>query len=172
MKYSKSDQLLAVKSVLWGDASLRSAAARLGCDHKLVRIWVARYKRFGESGLCPPRKSYRGDFKFKVVRCMEQKHLSLFETAIHFGVPGSVTVRSWQRIYQREGADGLYQVKRKMKKKNPPRQNLKRENLSHEELLKENEYLRAENAYLKKLRALVQERTPSQSGKKQKPSKH
>jgi len=52
--------------VLSGTSSLRSAAARLGCDHKLVRTRFAHYRRFGESGLCPTRKSYRGDFKLKV----------------------------------------------------------------------------------------------------------
>ena len=35
----------------------------------------------------------------------------------------------------------------------------------HEELLKELEYLRAENAYLKKLQALVEERIVRESGK-------
>ena len=41
----------------------------------------------------------------------------------------------------------------------------------HEELLKELEYLRAENAYLKKLQALVEERIVRESGKEPKPSK-
>ena len=39
----------------------------------------------------------------------------------------------------------------------------------HEELLKELEYLRAENAYLKKLQALVEERIVRESGKEPKP---
>ncbi len=41
----------------------------------------------------------------------------------------------------------------------------------HEELLKELEYLRAENAYLKKLQALVEGRIVRESGKESKPSK-
>jgi transposase len=40
-----------------------------------------------------------------------------------------------------------------------------------EELQAELEYLRTENAYLKKLRAFVEERIARESGKKQKPSK-
>ncbi len=42
----------------------------------------------------------------------------------------------------------------------------------HELLLAENERLRAEVAYLKKLRALVEERVARESGRKPEPSKH
>lgn len=52
------------------------------------------------------------------------------------------------------------------KKKQPPRA-LSRE----EELEQELAYLRAENAFLKKLRALVEERVARESGSTPKPSK-
>jgi len=54
------------------------------------------------------------------------------------------------------------------KKSEKPKQNLNRE----QELEAENAQLRMENAYLKKLNALVQERIAREKGKKQPPSKN
>ena len=53
----------------------------------------------------------------------------------------------------------------------PKTKKVKLKTTPHEELLKELEYLRAENAYLKKLQALVEERIVRESGKEPKPSK-
>lgn len=171
MKYNKRDQLWAVQSVLSARESLRSAAARLGADHKTVRTWVARYEQWGEAGLSLAKGNYPGDFKLEVVEHMHQNHLSLFETAIYFGISSSVT-RKWEQIYNREGAAGLYRIKKKSKSMKPKSEKPATEPLSHKELLAENECLRAEVAYLKKLRALVEERIARESGKSFRSSKH
>jgi transposase len=105
---------------------------------------------------------------------MHENHLSLFETAVKFGIPRDWTVNQWNRICEREGASGLYRDKRgKMKKSKKPKKSLSSSPVKtqEEELQAELEYLRTENAYLKKLRALVEERITRESGKKQKPSK-
>ena len=49
--------------------------------------------------------------------------------------------------------------RKKVMKKNQKISKKKLEEMSHKELLKEYEKVRAENAYLKKLSALIQERT-------------
>ena len=91
---------------------------------------------------------------------MHANHLSLFQTAVKFGIPTDVTVGKWERIYYEEGPQGLYQDNRgrksKMNSDNPMKKKLSKE--TEEDLIAEVQRLRMENDYLKKLQALVQER--------------
>ena len=73
----------------------------------------------------------------------------------------------WERIYYEEGRDALLQERRgrkRMDKKKPVKP--KRDINQNEDLLAEVQRLRAENEYLKKLNALVQERERSEQKKK------
>ena len=65
-------------------------------------------------------------------------------------------VAAWERIYLEEGPEGLYIERRGRRSKGHPAKKLNPE--VEEDLLAEVQRLRAENAYLKKLNALVAER--------------
>ena len=88
------------------------------------------------------------------------------EACLTFKIPAQSTIISWQRRYAREGLAGLelkpkgrpviMNFKRKQRKTDKP---LTRK----EELLKELEYLRAENEILKKFNALVQAEQANQN---------
>jgi transposase len=99
---------------------------------------------------------------------MHTHHLSLCEAAVKFKIPTEVTVMKWERIYQEEGREGLLIEKRGRKnieiKIEPRKQKAKKE--PEENLIAELQRLRMENAYLKKLNALVQERIQRENGKK------
>lgn len=99
-----------------------------------------------------PNKRYTPEFKIKVVETMHREKLSYRETARQFDIPNS-RVTAWERIYLEEGADGLYAERRGRKSTGRPPK-IKKE----EDLIAEVQRLRAENAYLKKLNALVAER--------------
>ena len=99
-----------------------------------------------------PNKKYTPEFKIKVVETMHKERLSYSETARQFDIPNS-RVTAWERIYLEEGADGLYAERRGRKSTGRPPK-IKKE----EDLIAEVQRLRAENAYLKKLNALVAER--------------
>jgi transposase len=175
-KYSDQQRLDAVLDVLEKGVSLCEVARRLGTDHKNVRRWVAFYEQYGVKGICPIKRkvSYSGDFKLSVVRHMRENHLSLFEAALKFGIPNDSVVLTWDRLYESEGASALYQDNRgKMKKPNKQKQSTRAKSVesAEDELLEELEYLRAENAYLKKLKALVEQRVSRESGNVPKPSK-
>ena len=99
-----------------------------------------------------PNKRYTPEFKIKVVETMHREKLSYRETARQFDISNS-RVTAWERIYLEEGADGLYAERRGRKSTGRPPK-IKKE----EDLIAEVQRLRAENAYLKKLNALVAER--------------
>lgn len=175
-KYSDQERLESVLDVLEKGVSLCEVARRIGTDHKNVRRWVAFYEQYGVKGISSNKRkvSYTGDFKLSVVRSMRENHLSLFETAVRFGIPNDSVVLAWDRLYELEGATALSQDNRgKMKKPRKHKQPTGANPVisAQDNLLEELEYLRAENAYLKKLRALVEQRISREKENVPKPSK-
>ena len=102
-----------------------------------------------------PNKRYTPEFKIKVVETMREEKLSYCETARQFDIRDHKIVARWERIYLEEGADGL-RIERRGRKSTGRPAKLKKE--VEEDLISEVQRLRAENAYLKKLNALVAER--------------
>jgi transposase-like protein len=101
-----------------------------------------------------PNQRYTGEFKQRVVETMRQERLSCREAAQQFGIGSKSHVSRWERIYLEEGPEGLYVERRgRCSKGRPP----KLEKKVEEDLIAENQRLRAENAYLKNLQALVLE---------------
>ena len=101
-------------------------------------------------------KQYTAEFKQMVIETMQKERLSYRETARQFGVCDHIRIESWERIYLEEGPEGFRIERRGRSGKGgrPPKQ-LKPE--IEEDLIAEVQRLRAENAYLKKLNALVLE---------------
>ena len=101
-----------------------------------------------------PNKRYTPEFKKLVVETMLKETLSYRETERRFGVVRS-RITAWERIYLTEGAEGFTIERRgRGSKGRPPKQLPKK---VEEDLLAEVQRLRAENAYLKNLQALVLE---------------
>jgi transposase len=104
-------------------------------------------------------RKYTGEFKQKVVETLRNEELSYHETAERFGIRHK-RVQDWERVYLEDGPEGLYVEKRGRassvcgaRKGRPPKLDAKIE----EDLISQNQRLRAENDYLKKLNALVLE---------------
>jgi len=92
---------------------------------------------------------------------MHENNLSCKETAIQFGISGSGTIYQWEKRYLDNGMSGLEDKK---KGRRPRTQKPKLPKTREEELLDRIQYLEAENAYLKKLNALVAEREKREKG--------
>ena len=93
---------------------------------------------------------------------MYEHRFSHKKTSIIFAI-SHYLVKEWDLVYRYEGKDVLLKgsyMSNFMKK------NKDLEKKSKEELMAEVEQLRMENAYLKKLRALVQKETKPNNGKK------
>ncbi|WP_033117734.1 helix-turn-helix domain-containing protein [Intestinimonas butyriciproducens] len=117
----------------------------------------------------PKGIAYSGEFKQQVVETMRSEKLSYREVAQRFGIPNSFRkILDWERIYLEEGSEGLY-IERRGRgnavtdvKGRPP----KLDKQVEEDLIAENQRLRAENDYLKKLNALVLEEERRSKGRK------
>lgn len=109
-----------------------------------------------------PNKRYTGEFKQMVVETMHREKLSHKEVERQFEITSHSCVANWERIYLTEGPEGLYEERRGRGSKGRPAQMPRK---VEEDLLAEVQRLRAENAYLKKLQALVLERERHQKKK-------
>lgn len=157
-KYDFAFKYSVVKQVLENDRSYAEAARENGLSKSDVRKWVEVYQAHGVSGLKKKRTSYTGQFKQMVVEDMRNNHLSRLETAAKYNLGNHHVVDKWERIYLENGAEGLY-IERRGKtaigrKARPP----KLDKQIEEDLIAENQRLRAEVDYLKKLNALVQKK--------------
>ena len=172
-KSTYEQRLKAVLDVIEKHMSYKSAGRLMGFDDETVRGWVKLYEAFGVEGLTLKHGTYSGEFKQHVVEYMHENHLSIFETSVLFGIPSKTTVGKWEHKYCEEGPQALHGENRGRKKNmtsNKPKEQKKNKekmnNESQEDLIAEIERLRMENAYLKKLNALVQERIARENGKK------
>ena len=110
-----------------------------------------------------PNKRYTPELKKQVVEAVIQDGLSYQEAARIYEVQGYDRIQSWERIYLEEGAEGLAIERRGRKSTGRPK-NLPSK--VEEDLLAEVQRLRAENAYLKNLQALVLEEERRQRQKR------
>ena len=108
-----------------------------------------------------PNKRYTPEFKKHVVKTMLNEGLSHKETERRFELP-HMRAAAWERIYLEEGPEGFEIERRGRGKAGQPK---KLPKAVEEDLLAEVQRLRAENEYLKKLQALVQERIARENGK-------
>ena len=163
VKYDYAFKLECVELVLKKHYSDRYVSKLKQIPRWNIRKWVSFYKTYGEIGLLPRiNQSYSVEFKLKVLKIIEKDTLSLMESGIRFNIPNIAIISKWKKDFATFGIEGLRSkpkgrpismsdYKRKKRKSDKP---LTRE----EELLKENERLRCENALLKKLDALIRAR--------------
>lgn len=146
--------------------SLSSLSNEYVLDEGTIRKWRDMYLCNGDKGIKPINNKYSGKFKEDVLDYYYSHNMLLRETARHFNIPSTSTIRKWVSIYEEEGVSGLYEERRgrKLKKKSTkhlyipsqPPKDIK--DLSYEEALKELEYLRMENEVLKKYHALLRQK--------------
>ena len=148
-----------------GKFSLKSLAKEYHVDYSQAREWRDAYFEHGVVGLCTTYETYTGDFKVTVVEYMHNTGASARQTMAHFNIPSTQLVSKWERIYYEQGKEALYidNRGRPKKMKNTKNNTSKKNNVdTNEDLLAEVQRLRMENAYLKKLNALIQEREKSE----------
>jgi transposase len=166
MKHTEQFKLAVVEHYLGGTDGYKAVARHHGIAYSLVARWVAFYRHHGADGLTArPRPRYSAEFKLSVLQHMWDNNWSYAETAAHFNIRAQGCVGIWERSFS-EGGEAVPipiaqrtpttmpdpQINHALSTEAVPDD----ETRPREELLVELNYLRMENAYLKKLEALVQ----------------
>lgn len=151
--------------------SYRFLASQVNVDNSMIRYWVMLYRHHGDDAFNFPYTSYSSSFKLKVIKFINETGYSVREVSAIFHIPDPSMVRRWKKKWEIAGEKAL---KSKRKGSSAMSSSNKKEssstnnnNQSKKAMEKELEYLRMENAYLKKLQALVQEqKSPKKSKQK------
>ena len=144
-----------------------------GCSretmHNRILKWAKVYDIYGENGLEHRSRHWTYEDRINAVQRVLSGE-SYYEVAHSLGMPIETQILNWHRKYLELGWEGLKLDGRGRKRKmgNKPIKPSKSKSQAEEivELRKRLEYLEAENAYLKKLAALVQQRKAQEQKKK------
>ena len=139
-------------------------------DRSTLNYWYAKYKEVGDLSVFQnePQSQVSEDDKINIVKEILENKLSLQQASIQYSV-SSYTVKRWLNAYKQHGEAGL---RRKNKAGTMAKKTYTPEQLDELEMLRRrNEYLEAENALLKKVKALVEEREARLRATGRKPSK-
>ena len=160
-KYDLPFKIKLVQAYLSGQSGYRLIADTYGVDISQLRYWVASYQHHGVSGLENKRGVYSDEFKQQVLQHITREGLSDRQAAALYNIRSIGTIGQWRRQYNTDESGALKpshkgEIQMQMSKKHLPKAPAPDETRTQQELLDELAYLRAENAYLKKLRALIE----------------
>lgn len=144
----------------------------LGIKAPVVQTWLRIYRGKGVLSLEKKATKPLGiELKEQVVRDVLNNCLSFPAVSLKHGISQSAAYQ-WVQLVKESGFSSLKETRQGRSPKDMGIPKKKQPETELEKLEEELRYLRAENAYLKKVRALVQERLLRESGKQPKPSKN
>jgi transposase len=172
-KYNEEFKKNIIKEYLNGNRP-SYLSSKYNINVQTIRAWIQLYKNRGinifEKSIS--KTKYSREFKLSVLEYRQENGLTYKETAKIFEIKHKSTIISWQKLYDIEGINGLSRPigrPRKVKsgevnimekeKNKEEKESIKLDKSERDELKrlrKENELLLAENLYLKKLKALTQ----------------
>lgn len=149
-----------VRAYLSGKGGYKLLAAKFDIADSLVRRWVGAYQHHGSAGLVRQRGRYTFELKLEVLHRLAAENLSCRELAAMYNIGNPHSITRWQQQHEREELHPPQRIHPldnsvPTKKKTPPRSSEPEPPEQAESLQRENQRLRAEVAYLKKVSALV-----------------
>ena len=163
-KMSAEEKLAAVQRYVNGKESSRKVAADIGVSHRYLLTWVKQYEHNGVEAFVKRYTNYTKQFKLDVLNYMTEHGTSLNETAAIFNIGASSCIRNWKKQFETLGEDALQPKKKgrpSMKKESAKQSKKVVTEGSTAALQARIQQLEMENAYLKKLNALVQAKEAS-----------
>ncbi len=164
-RFSIQEKIEAVVRYQQDTESLKTIAKSIRRTDLYLQYLGSIYEYHGEKAFKKGCTCYSTQTKIDVLNYMNEQGTSIRETAAIFNIPAPSTLFQWKKQLETQGMDAL-----ELKKKGRPSMKNKNHNTtkkqapvkgSLEALQAENERLRMENAYLKKLNALVQNKEKS-----------
>lgn len=154
-KYHRAFKLELAK--LAQNESSRELSIKFGVPSNQIRYWSLVYRQHGLSSFLHSDYPYSSSFKLKVLTAMRVNDWSMSFTSAYFDLSSVGILFQWQKLYACEGISRLTPKKKgRPRMKHDSSQPKPSEQMTEKELREELEYLRAENAVLKKLEALAQ----------------
>ena len=158
-KYSRALKCIIAKQCLDGSTSLY-LAKKYSIPSSQIRYWTQVFAIHGAESFLPTNHSSTAHKKLKALNLMWTNHWSIAHTSavLNLSSPGILFV--WLKRFNEFGIKGL-KVRQKGKtsmKQQPQRTTKPDHEMTLEELREELVYLRTENAVLKKLEELEQEK--------------
>jgi transposase len=160
--YEIAFKLKIVKSFLAGDGGAKLLARQWSVPEEKIRTWVNHFRLHGLDGLRPKRSAYSTQFKLEVLTHQDRDQLSSRQVAAIYDIRNPNQVVVWRRKLDTFGVAALESRKRGRPDMKPtrcrpvPPSTVTTDSTSA--LREENDRLRAEVAYLKKLHALIRAR--------------
>ena len=148
--------------LLQSGMSVQSVSKRLGVLHGELQTWSLIYEKEGEKGLAAyPKNLCSGDIKDKILWKYRKKRVPLHTLSAQYSIPYSSVCRCIS-TYRRQGYAGVegavIDMMEVMRSGDTLEEALSKAELKHKlkVAMNELEYLRAENALLKKVKALME----------------
>jgi transposase len=163
-KYSSEFKLKIVQHYLEGKVGYKALGHIHGVYYRHIANWVRLYQQHGSEGLAKRHTNYSVEFKLNVLKKHFENSWSNQETSAYFNIPSPSLIGVWLRLYNQGGETTLEpkpKGRRPVKRTANDIQTILKKpinELSHEELLQRVHYVEVENAYLKKLEALAQQK--------------
>ena len=179
-KYSYEFKKYLVTLLESGLISANELARRHNIHKGVVCKIYNRYKQFGDESLqhTYTRNKYSREFKLNVLKYKAENNLSYEQTALHFNIPSVSAIHDWHKLccefrevnMVERNQTNIKAIKDTIKLVNTSEESEEVKQLKARiaELEKELYYKSAENAYLKKLDALMQEKKQKAQEKKRK----
>jgi transposase len=149
-----------VREYLSGKGGYKILAAKFDIADSMVRKWVGAYQYHGSAGIDRQRGRYTCEFKLEVLHRLAAENLSCREMAAMYNIGNPHSITMWQQQHERgelRSPQSISPLDNSVptKKKTSPRPPKSKQSEQVDSLRRENQRLRAEVAYLKKVSALV-----------------
>lgn len=159
-KFDVKFKLKVVRDYLSGKGGYKILAAKYDIANSQVRSWVMAYKHHGSAGLVRQRARYTYEFKLEVLHRRAAGNVSYRELAAIYNIGNPHSITMWQKQHECGELRSLpclspLDNSMPIKKKTSPSSPEAGQSDQADDLLRENQRLRAELAYLKKVSALV-----------------
>ena len=157
MRLTSEEKLGMVLEHLEQGITLRELSERYRYDISSIKYFVGLYRIHGEDIFLKREElmTYERDFKLKAIKRKLSEDISLRQLALQLGLIDPALLRDWVDLYQAKGEEGIQTTHGR---KPYLRHEDRLDKIASDEVKERLEYLEAENAYLKKLYALILKR--------------